>query len=161
MMTRRGAHRLWSCVMRSGRALIWSQKIVHSTIPLWDMVRYGKPDLENSKISVSGPGFSLEGHSKVAVGGRVSYAYMAVLLLNSMSWCIVYHIVFGHDPRSSSSTVLEIAIYIRKYDSIQGESRQGVCGHIILKKYVLRTLASARLRFFFPQLRWSILLCSK
>jgi hypothetical protein len=40
---------------------------------------------ENSKISVSGPDFSLEGHSKVAVGGRVSYAYVAVLLINSTS----------------------------------------------------------------------------
>jgi hypothetical protein len=161
MTTRKGSHRLWSCGILAARALIWSQKIVHTAIPLWDMVRYGKPDLENSKISVSGPGFSLEGHSKVAVGGRVSYAYVAILLLNSTSWCIVYHIVFGHDPRSSSSTVLEIAIYIRKYDSSQGESRQGVCGHIILKKYVLLKLVSARLRFFFPQLRWSILLCSK
>ena len=161
MMMRRGAYRLWCCVMRWGRALIWSQKKMHTTIPLWDMARYGKSERQNSNNSVSGPGFSLEGHSKVVVGGRVSYEYVAVLLIHSTSWFLVYHIVLGHDPRRFSSTVLEVAIYIRKYDSSQGETRQGVCGHIILTKCVLLKLVSARACFFFPQLRWSFLLCSR
>ena len=49
------------------------------------MARYGKSERENSKIFVSGPGFSLEGQSKVAVGGRVSYEYVAILLIHSKS----------------------------------------------------------------------------
>ena len=50
------------------------------------MARYGKSERENSKISVSGPGVSLEGYSKVPVGGRVSYVYhwyVAILLIHS------------------------------------------------------------------------------
>ena len=90
------------------------------------MARYGKSQRENSKISVSGPGFSLEDHSKVPVGGRVSYVYAAILLIHSKSWCVVYHIVLEQDPRSFSSMALEIAKYIRQYSSSQGESRDGI-----------------------------------